>query len=72
MVGDAAARGDAGWDGPLRQGSPPDVPLPRETAERFFGDIRSWTEIPRGGHFAAMEEPALLAEDIRAFYRGLR
>src|ERR687897_872870 len=52
--------------------SPPDVPLPRETAERFFGDIRSWTEIPRGGHFAAMEEPALLAEDIRAFYRGLR
>ena len=51
---------------------PPDVPLPRETAERFFGDIRSWTEIPRGGHFAAMEEPALLAEDIRAFYRGLR
>ena len=72
VVGSAAARGDAGWDGPLRQGSPPDVPLPRETAERFFGDIRSWTEIPRGGHFTAMEEPELLAEELQAFYRDLR
>jgi pimeloyl-ACP methyl ester carboxylesterase len=52
--------------------SPPDVPLPRETAERFFGDIRSWTEIPRGGHFAAMEEPELLVGDVRTFFRGLR
>jgi epoxide hydrolase len=26
----------------------------------------------RGGHFAAMEEPELLVEDIRAFFRGLR
>jgi microsomal epoxide hydrolase len=52
--------------------SPPDVPLPRETAERFFGDIRSWTEIPRGGHFAAMEEPELLVGDVRRFFRGLR
>ena len=51
---------------------PPDVPLPRETAERFFGDIRSWTEIPRGGHFAAMEEPELLVGDVRRFFRGLR
>jgi microsomal epoxide hydrolase len=28
--------------------------------------------MPRGGHFAAMEEPELLAEDIRAFYRQFR
>jgi len=28
--------------------------------------------MPRGGHFAAWEEPELLAEDIRAFFRGLR
>jgi len=31
-----------------------------------------WTVMPRGGHFAAMEEPELLAEDVRAFFRGLR
>lgn len=40
------------------------VPPPRAWAERFF-DVRRWTEMPRGGHFAAMEEPELLAEDIR-------
>jgi hypothetical protein len=28
--------------------------------------------MPAGGHFAAMEEPALLVEDIRAFFRPLR
>ena len=42
------------------------LPPPREWAERFF-NIRQWTEMPRGGHFAALEEPALLAEDIRKF-----
>jgi pimeloyl-ACP methyl ester carboxylesterase len=44
---------------------------PREWAERFY-DVQRWTEMPRGGHFAAMEEPALLAEDLRAFFRPLR
>jgi pimeloyl-ACP methyl ester carboxylesterase len=34
--------------------------------------VRHWTEIPTGGHFPAMEEPELLAEDIRAFFRPLR
>ncbi|CAN5120861.1 epoxide hydrolase [soil metagenome] len=47
------------------------VPAPREFGERFF-DVRSWTEMPRGGHFAALEEPELLVEDVRAFFRGLR
>ena len=28
--------------------------------------------MPRGGHFAALEEPELLVDDIRAFFRGLR
>ena len=42
------------------------VPAPREFAERWF-DLRRWTEMPRGGHFAAWEEPGLLADDIRAF-----
>jgi hypothetical protein len=31
-----------------------------------------WNEHKEGGHFAAMEEPALLVEDLRAFFRGLR
>jgi pimeloyl-ACP methyl ester carboxylesterase len=44
---------------------------PREWAERIY-DVRRWTDFPRGGHFAAVEEPELLVEDIRAFYRPLR
>ena len=51
---------------------PEDInPAPREWAERFF-NLQRWTEMPCGGHFAALEEPELLAEDIRAFYRPLR
>jgi pimeloyl-ACP methyl ester carboxylesterase len=44
---------------------------PREWAERFF-NVRRWTEMPRGGHFAAMEEPELLADDIRTWFRTFR
>jgi pimeloyl-ACP methyl ester carboxylesterase len=46
--------------------------VPREWAERRYADIRRWTEFDRGGHFMAAEEPALLAEEIRAFFRPLR
>jgi microsomal epoxide hydrolase len=41
---------------------------PRHWAERVL-NVKRWTPMPRGGHFAAMEEPKLLAEDIRAFFR---
>jgi pimeloyl-ACP methyl ester carboxylesterase len=44
---------------------------PREWAERVY-EVARWTEMPRGGHFAALEEPELLAEDIRDFFRPLR
>ena len=44
---------------------------PREWAERSY-NLQRWTVMPRGGHFAAQEEPELLAEDIRAFFRPLR
>jgi microsomal epoxide hydrolase len=44
---------------------------PRAWAERVY-DIRRWTVMPAGGHFAALEEPELLAADIRAFFRDLR
>jgi microsomal epoxide hydrolase len=44
---------------------------PRELGERFLR-IARWTQMPRGGHFAALEVPDLLVEDIRAFLRSLR
>jgi pimeloyl-ACP methyl ester carboxylesterase len=44
---------------------------PRVWAERVF-NVQRWSRLPRGGHFAAMEEPELLVEDIRAFFRPLR
>ncbi|NUU23926.1 MAG: epoxide hydrolase [Streptomycetaceae bacterium] len=43
----------------------------RRWAERRFA-IAHWTDMPSGGHFAAMEQPELLAEDVRAFFRPLR
>ena len=39
---------------------------PREWVERGY-NLQRWTPMPRGGHFAALEEPALLAADILAF-----
>jgi pimeloyl-ACP methyl ester carboxylesterase len=48
-----------------------DLVVPRELAERCYR-IERWTDMPRGGHFPAHEEPALLAEEIRAFFRDLR
>jgi len=44
---------------------------PRSLAERMY-DIRRWTRMPSGGHFAALEEPEALAAEIRAFFRELR
>jgi microsomal epoxide hydrolase len=38
----------------------------------MFTNIRRWTIMPKGGHFAAMEQPDALAQDVRAFYRSLR
>ena len=44
---------------------------PRSYVERVY-NVTHWTEMPRGGHFAAMEQPEMLVEDIRAFARALR
>jgi pimeloyl-ACP methyl ester carboxylesterase len=44
---------------------------PREWAEGAYNIVR-WTEMPRGGHFPAAEEPELLAREIREFFRPLR
>jgi pimeloyl-ACP methyl ester carboxylesterase len=45
---------------------------PHEWVERVYTDIRQWTEFDHGGHFLATEDPALLAADIRKFFRKLR
>jgi len=51
---------------------PADILLPpKEWAVRNM-NITRWTSMPRGGHFTAMEEPELLADDIRTFYRPFR
>ncbi|MGB7299603.1 MAG: alpha/beta hydrolase, partial [Burkholderiaceae bacterium] len=44
---------------------------PRSMVERVY-NVTQWTEFPRGGHFAAMEKPEMLLQDIRQFARSLR
>lgn len=44
---------------------------PRAWTERQLSDLRRFTEMPRGGHFAAFEEPDLLAADLLAFLAEL-
>ena len=44
---------------------------PKRWIERAY-NLQQYTEMPRGGHFAALEEPELLVEDVRKFFRGRR
>lgn len=44
---------------------------PRSYVERVY-NVTQWSEMPRGGHFAAMEQPELMIEDVRRFARHLR
>jgi microsomal epoxide hydrolase len=44
---------------------------PRSVAERVY-NIRHWSVKPKGGHFAALEQPEILAEEIREFFRQFR
>jgi len=44
--------------------------MPRKWAERYY-NLKRWTVMPTGGHFAPMEEPKLLVDDLRAFFRTL-
>ncbi len=47
------------------------IQYPRAVAERH-ANLQQWTVMPRGGHFAPMEEPMLLVDDVRRFFRGFR
>jgi microsomal epoxide hydrolase len=45
--------------------------MPRELAERNLTDLRRYTVLPHGGHFAAMEYPDVVAQDMQAFFADL-
>jgi microsomal epoxide hydrolase len=45
---------------------------PRSVAQTMYKDIRRWSVMPHGGHFAAMEQPQALAREIVEFFRPLR
>jgi epoxide hydrolase len=68
---------DGGWAGPQRGTVPTGVLVSvhdvtiRRWAERDH-HIVHWTELDRGGHFLAMEQPALLVGDVRDFFRKVR
>ena len=69
---------------PIPEGVTVDVPMgyaqfpreilrpPRSVAQRVYTDIRRWSVMSKGGHFAALEQPAVLAGEIREFFRPLR
>ena len=72
------ARLHRGW--PIPEGATVDVPVgyaefpreilrpPRSLAEKTYTRIERWTKMSQGGHFAALEQPQLLAEEIKAFF----
>jgi pimeloyl-ACP methyl ester carboxylesterase len=45
---------------------------PRSWGERSFGNLIYWSEVDRGGHFAAWEQPALFTDELRKAFRPLR
>jgi pimeloyl-ACP methyl ester carboxylesterase len=69
---------------PIPQGETVNVPMgyaefpkeilhpPRSLAEKVYADIRRWSVMPKGGHFAALEQPEALACEVHDFFRALR
>ena len=44
----------------------------RQWMEASYTNIRHWSEMPKGGHFAAFEQPELFVGEVRDFFRTLR
>lgn len=75
------ARARDGW--PIPEGGTVDVPVgyaefpkeilrpPRSLAQKTYTRIERWTAMKKGGHFAALEQPEALAEEVKAFFAGL-
>jgi pimeloyl-ACP methyl ester carboxylesterase len=51
---------------------PKDLLMMPQALAAELTDLRRWTVLPRGGHFAASEQPELVVEELRAFYAPLR
>ena len=52
---------------------PKEVARPsRRWAERKYPNLSHWNELPRGGHFAAFEQPDLFVQELRDAFRSLR
>jgi pimeloyl-ACP methyl ester carboxylesterase len=51
---------------------PAEIAAPVRWVAEQSNHIVHWSEFDRGGHFAAMEEPGLLVEDVREFFRAFR
>jgi pimeloyl-ACP methyl ester carboxylesterase len=47
------------------------IRIPKRAAERWFPDLRQWRDHDRGGHFAALEQPQAVVEDLRSFFGRL-
>ena len=68
---------------PVPTGKTVDVPMgyaqfpkeilrpPRSLAARTYSDIRRWSVMDKGGHFAALEQPDALAREVREFFQSL-
>jgi epoxide hydrolase len=69
---------DAPWGAPKANSGVPTgvIVFAHDVAVRRFDEqantIVRWTDVDRGGHFAALEEPATLIDDVRAFFRDVR
>jgi pimeloyl-ACP methyl ester carboxylesterase len=75
------ARAHRGW--PIPDGGTVEVPLgyaefpkeilrpPRALAQKTYTDIRRWSQMKKGGHFAALEQPEALACEVIEFFRPL-
>ena len=50
---------------------PKEIPIPPRSYIEKGLNVIHWTELPKGGHFPALEQPKLLADDISAFFKKL-
>ena len=48
------------------------MPAPRSWAESAYPKLIHYNRLPKGGHFAAWEQPQMFSEEVRAAFRSLR